>query len=158
VDAPPYDVAWSTAQVLDSPDAPTSAAPLGQVAFPTGVRSAVTLAALPVERGPDADPVGTATVTVRALGTDGRELGSTETELEAGTPVRLDLAELGDGEQPAAVSVDVVGGDALPVAWSADVVADDGTQAPGTLVAALTPTRPAAATDAVQVRRVDAGG
>ena len=157
VDTPPYDVAWSPGQAVSAARASDAPVPVGQLALPAGVRSVLTLASLPAERGPDAEPRGTTTVTVRAFAADGSELESSEVELAAGTAVTLGSADLG-GEEPAAVTVDRTGGDALPVAWTANVAADDGTGTPGTLVAVLAPTPAVTAPSDVRVRRVDAGG
>jgi hypothetical protein len=160
----PHDVAWSPGQPVH--EAATGAdgavvappAALGQLAVPAGVRADVVLQAVPAERVPDAEPAGTTTVTLRAYGADGAELGSTEVELVAGTSAVVPGADLaGEDREPALVVADRTGGDPLGVVWAATFTADDGTDSPGTLRSVVVPTPARSTPGDVTVRQVDAG-
>lgn len=157
VDGTPYDVAWSAAQPVRSSDGAGAA---GQLAVPGGVRTGLTLAAVSPDRGPDAEPEGTAGVTVRVYDASGAEIGSEDVELTAGvtTPVALEDV-VAEGTVPAGVSVDRAdGGSADPaVTWAAVLRADDGTDDSGALLAAVAPTAAVTTPGAVEVRTVDAG-
>lgn len=153
----PYDVAWSAAQPVG---ASGGAGPAGQVGVPGGVRTGLTLSAVPADRGPEADPEGSMPVTVRVYDASGAEIGSDDVDLAAGATASLELADVAaEGTVPVGVSVDRAdgGADGLAVTWAAVLRADDGTGAPGTLLAAVAPTAAVTTPGAVEVRTVDAG-
>ncbi|MCK9794984.1 DUF5719 family protein [Isoptericola sp. 4D.3] len=152
----PYDVAWAAGQAVAGSGA---AGPAGQVGVPGGVRTALTLAAVPRTRDPDADPAGAAPVTLRAYDASGAEIGSRELDLAAGTTTSVPLSDVvADGTVPAGVSVDRGDGEGVVVSWAAVLRADDGTAAAGTLVASVAPTAAVTTPGAVEVRTVDAAG
>ncbi|MEU2201007.1 DUF5719 family protein [Isoptericola sp. NPDC019482] len=153
----PYDVAWSAAQPVG---ASGGAGPAGQLGVPGGVTTQLALAAVPADRGPDTDPEGSIPVTVRAYDASGAEIGRRDVDLAAGATTSVALGDVvAEGKLPAGVSVDRAdGGTAdLAVTWAAVLRADDGTAAPGTLLAAVAPTSAVTTPGAVEVRTVDAG-
>jgi hypothetical protein len=153
----PYDVAWSAGQ----PVSRSATGPAGQLGVPGGVRTGITLSAVPADRDPDADPEGTAGVTLRLYDASGAEIGSRDLELAAGATTALALADVAaEGTVPAGITLDrAEGGSAdLAVTWAAVLRADDGTSATGTLVAAVAPTAVVTTPGAVEVRAVDAAG
>ncbi len=158
----PYDVSWSAGQPLveatTGPDgavvAPGEA--LGQLALPAGVRASLVLQAVPLERDPDVEPSGATTVTVRAYGPDGADLGATEAELTAGTSRTVPVADLAEGEV-AALALDRTGGDPLAVVWAVTLEADDGTDTRGTLRSVVVPSPARSTPGDVAVRAVGAG-
>ena len=157
VDGTPYDVAWSAAQPVVRSD---GGGPAGQLGVPGGLRTGITLAAVPAERDPDADPEGSGTATVRLYDASGAEIGSDDVELTAGATSSFSLGSLAaEGTEPAGVSVDLAdGGDAgLGLTWAVVMRADDGTGAAGSLLAAVAPTAAVTTPGAVELRTVDAG-
>lgn len=157
VDGTPYDVAWSAAQPVVRSD---GGGPAGQLGVPGGLRTGITLAAVPAERDPDADPEGSVTATVRLYDASGAEIGSDDVELTAGATSSFSLGTLAaEGTEPVGVSVDLAdGGDAgLGLTWAVVMRADDGTAATGSLLAAVAPTAAVTTPGAVELRTVDAG-
>jgi hypothetical protein len=128
IDEHPYDRAWVAGRAVDGAGG-------GAVALPPLASSAVVLAALPAERGPDAQAAGQSQVVLRGRAADGSEAGQVTVDVPAGATVTLPAADLGAD----VVAVQVEPGEGADVAWSVLATADDGTSVPGTLVSVLVP-------------------
>ncbi len=165
-----YDRAWIAAEPLGSrpaADADDAAAvpDEGMVALVAGTVATATIAAVPLAdagaQQASAPRPGAATVTVRALGSGGRAVGSKQLTIQPGTARTVTVAEVaGAGSTVLALAVERSGATSGPaVAWS--VVVTAGAPAgggPGTFWSVLLPTRPAPDTPQVTVRASDTAG
>lgn len=143
IDEHPYDRAWVAGRAVDGAGG-------GTVALPPLASSAVVLAALPAERGPDAQAAGQSQVVLSGRAADGSESGQVTVDVPAGATVTVPAADLGAD----VVAVHVEPGEGADVAWSVLATADDGTSVPGTLVSVLVPPVVGAPVADVLVRRV----
>ncbi|MFD6092525.1 DUF5719 family protein [Oerskovia sp. NPDC060338] len=187
-DTPQVDRAWVAATALDALSAaaeddlsadgagretvePTAARTTdrGTVTLVPGTNSVVRVGAVPSVRGDDAAPTGTFSGTLRAYGADGALLGETVLAVEAGTTTSLDALAIGDGKEPAVLTLDAseksAGSpqDGPTLVWSVlasagSPVADADEGAPGTLVSVLVPVPPASSQGTVAVRATSTAG
>jgi hypothetical protein len=187
-DTPQVDRAWVAATALDAASAaaaddssaegvgngtiePTSARTTdrGTVTLVPGTGSIVRVGAVPPARGDEGAPTGTFSGTLRAYGADGALLGETALAVAAGTTVSLDALSIGDGNEPAVLTLDAsetsTGSpqDGPTPVWSVlasagSPVAGAAEGAPGSLVSVLVPVPPASSQGTVAVRATSTAG
>lgn len=172
------DRAWIAATALGAPEddeEPASSGPSGAtrdrgtVALVPGTSNVVRVGAVPVERSEEVDPAGSFRGVLRAYGTDGALLGEREIDVPAGSTIVVAARTVGDGKEPAVLTLDATdeaegpGQDGPVPVWS--VVASAGPAlsgardgAPGTLVSVLLPVPPAASQGTVEVRATRTAG